>query len=57
MEDTIKLRYSASSNITFRGEIDTGISREEWGEMSEEEQAEVIQDVAAELVDIWPVEE
>lgn len=52
MSETIKITYSAPSNITFRGEIDTDISREEWAEMSQKEQAEVIDDRIGELLDI-----
>lgn len=52
MSETIKITYSAPSNITFHGEIDTEISREEWAEMSQEDQAEVIDGRIGELLDI-----
>ena len=54
---TVKLRYSASSNITFHGEIDTQIERQEWEEMSQKEQDEIISDVLFELIDIGEVPE
>jgi hypothetical protein len=52
MDETIKLTYSAPSNITFHGEIDTGISPQDWAEMSQENQNEVIQEYVNELVNI-----
>lgn len=57
MNETIKIRYSAPSNITFHGEIDTKITREEWAETSQKEQAEVIDDYTAGLLDIGVVGE
>jgi hypothetical protein len=52
MGDTVKLKYSASSNISFRGEIDTGIPREEWAEMGDEEKDAIITEQLHALVDI-----
>jgi hypothetical protein len=57
MSDTVKLGYSSSSNISFQGQIDTMIPREEWDEMSEKEQDEIIQESVNELVDIWVEDE
>lgn len=53
MSDTIKFGYSASSNITFRGEIDTGITREEWEAMSKKEQEQELDEAIYGLVDIY----
>lgn len=52
MNGTIKLAYSAPSNINFRGEIDTEIPAEDWQEMSPDEQASVIDDCVGELIEI-----
>ena len=54
---TVKFGYAASSNITFRGEIDTGIEREEWDEMSKSEQDDVFSETLFELVDIYLIED
>lgn len=53
MSDTVKLSYAASSNITFRGDYDTGYTREEWDDLTAPEQNEVITDALYYLVDIW----
>ena len=53
MEDTVVLKYLAPSNISFVGEFDTHIPREEWDEMTVEERCEVLFAVACELVEIW----
>lgn len=52
MSDTVKLGYSSNKNITFRGELDTGIEREEWDTLSEKEQDEVLNDMIWELVQL-----
>ncbi len=57
MSDTIKFGYSASSNISFNGEIDTGITREEWAQMSEKEQDQEMDQAIYGLVDIYVMNE
>ena len=57
MSDTVKLRYSAASNISFHGKYDTGITREDWDEMSWSERDDVITDALYYLVDIDWVDE
>jgi len=52
MSDTVKLHYAAASNITFHGQYDTGISQEEWDEMSYEEQDAVTTQALYDLVEI-----
>ena len=49
----VRLGYSSGRNISFRGTIPTGISRNQWGEMSSEDQDEIIQDLLNELVDVY----
>lgn len=54
---TVKFRYSASSNISFHGEIDSEIEREDWDAMSEKERQEVFTETVFELVEISEVED
>lgn len=54
---TVKLRYDSSSNITFHGEVDTGIEREEWEEMTENMKIDAISEELFNLVDIYEIEE
>ena len=55
--ETVKLRYASNKNITFHGEIDTQISREDWDDYSEDTQRDVIQEFLNELVEISVVDE
>lgn len=57
MSDTVKIGYSAFSNITFRGEYDTGIPREEWDEMDEKGQWETMNELLTQDVDLWVKED
>lgn len=57
MSDTVKLGYSSNKNITFSGEIETGIPREEWDEMSDEGKDEVIEGCLWDLVDVYEIEQ
>lgn len=49
---TVKLKYSAMSNITFHGEVETHVSWEEWREMDHRQRGEIMTDALFELVDI-----
>lgn len=53
MDDEVKIQYASSHNITFRGEIETGISRADWDAMSQEEQDQVMDEVVWDLVQLW----
>lgn len=53
----VMLKYSSSKNILFHGTLDTGISREEWDEMSGEEKEDVFNENLNRLVDIYEVED
>lgn len=53
MAETVKLRYDADSNISFRGLYDTGIEREDWDAMSWSEKDDVITDAVYYLVNIY----
>lgn len=53
MEDYVVFKYAAPSNVSFMGEYETCIPREEWNEMTDEEKQEAFFDVAFELVEIW----
>jgi len=50
---TVKFGYASSSNISFKGILDSGYTREEWDEMSDREKIEAEQELLNELVDIW----
>lgn len=50
---TVKLQYSASSNSSFRGEIDTQLSPGEWAELGPVGQDNFMQTELNSLVDIW----
>lgn len=52
-EETIKIRYSAFSNITFKGELDTGIPVTEWIRMSELTKDNVLAEELFNLVDFY----
>lgn len=54
---TVKLQYSSWENITFRGEIDTGIDREDWDQMTDSEKDEVYTDQLHQLVSLSEVED
>lgn len=54
-EETIKLKYSSPRNITSSREIPVSISREDWAEMSADDQAETITDALSEIVEIGVV--
>lgn len=54
---TVKLGYASSKNISFKGQLDTGIPREQWDEMSAREQNDTVNDLINELVDVWMIEE
>jgi hypothetical protein len=54
---TVKLQYAATSNISFHGVWDTGVEREEWNEMSEEERDGFYEEAVFSLIDIAEVEE
>lgn len=57
MADTVKLGYSSMRNISFKGVIDTEVSREQWDEMTDAEKDEEITDALFYLVDIWEIED
>ena len=49
---TVKLKYSAMSNITFHGEIDSHVEWDEWREMDHSQRVEILAEALFELVDI-----
>ncbi len=52
MGGTVKLRYGAWSNITFHGVIDTEVEREDWEEMTMQEQNDVMSEALFRIVDV-----
>jgi hypothetical protein len=54
--ETVKIGYAAMSNISFKGEVDTDIPRDEWDDMSQTDQDEIISQTLNDLVDTWIVD-
>lgn len=52
MSDTVLIHYCASSNSHFNGVIDTGITKSDWAEMSEEQRDRAVDDEIYNLIDI-----
>ncbi len=57
MSDKLIFGYSASSNISFRGTVETEIDLVDWKEMSSEEQNQIMDEVVYDLIDVWTNEE
>lgn len=54
-DEVLRLGYSSSSNISFRGEIVChGVTVEDFNEMDAKDQQEVIEEQLYQLVDIYP---
>lgn len=51
------LKMTAMSNITYNNEYDTGITVEEWAEMTPEERVEVMQEALWDDIDVTPTDE
>lgn len=54
---TVKYRYSAPSNISFHGEIDSGFTRQELDELLDHERREVEAQMLFGLVDLYPIDD
>jgi len=50
---TVKVRLQSPLNITFDHLADTGIEREEWDEMTVEEQGQIIEEIVWEHVEAF----
>ncbi len=55
--DTIRFGYESSKNITFRGEVETDITRDQWEAMSQKERDEAMNEAIWDLVQLWVVDE
>lgn len=55
MSDEVKIGYASSSNVTFHGELETGMTRQEWEELGEEGQKELMEEMVWELIEMWPI--
>lgn len=55
MSNTVEIHLASSMNISFRHSLDTGVTREDWDEMSDEEQVEFVVDLIFEsgAVEWW----
>lgn len=56
-DKTVRLGYSSSSNISFSGTLDTGVTRADWDEMSEKDRADTRDELLYELVDLFELED
>lgn len=54
---SVILKMSAFSNITYNNEIETGITVEEWAEMSREERLEAMTDALWEDIEVIATDE
>lgn len=51
--DEIQLfRYASPKNISMHGELDAGMTRQEWADLSDEERQEVFSELVWELIEI-----
>lgn len=56
-DKTVRLGYASSSNISFSGTLDTGVTRADWDEMSEKDRADTRDELLYELVDLFELED
>lgn len=52
-EKTVRFGYSSSANISMVGTVDSGIRRDDWDAMSEEEQNEETSNLVHELIELF----
>lgn len=57
MGKNVRFKYSSSKNINFNGEVDSGVSREDWESYDEDNKTETMIAVLWDLVDLWVEEE
>lgn len=57
MSDTVRFYYSSWHNISFHGELDSGIPKEEWTEMDGATKKEIMNEAVHELVDLCVIDE
>jgi hypothetical protein len=53
----VRIGYSASSNISFNGTLETGYRRSEWNKLSQKSKNEVQEDLLWELIDLFELED
>lgn len=51
--DTVRIKYASSTDASFHGYVETTVTREEWNGMTPLEQSNFIDEVVAELVNVW----
>lgn len=52
-EKTVVLKFAASSNVSYRYEYDTGLTREEWDELPDIEQQDYFEEAIWGDIDGW----
>lgn len=56
-DDYVVVRYAAASNITFHGKDTLPYTKEEWSEMSDNEQNQALSEFLFNLVEIYTGED
>jgi hypothetical protein len=56
-ENTVKIGYNSSNNISFHGWIDTSIEQDEWDQMTEEQQDAALMAAfwESDVVSLWVI--
>ena len=52
-KDQVKFGYESPRNVSFQGKDDSGYTKAQWREMSEDERNQALQDYLNELVDVY----
>jgi len=53
MSKNVLVKIASHANITFHEEEDTGYTREEWAELTQEEQDSVVDECVFSAIDVW----
>lgn len=52
-EDYVRFHYESSANVSFKGVIESGLTRAEWVALSEDEQNAAVEEALFDLVQIY----
>lgn len=56
-EKTVRYGYSSNTNISFNGTVDTGYTREEWEDLSDDAKNRTLDELIYELVDLFELDD